>query len=310
MKKLLSFCSATILFVACQKNIDTTPATSINGESVSSDALTPLPCHTTSFSTNYSTVAGQVPPFRFTKTLYPDTRVKSINLLSRAFPNHANYKKQAYELIGNFSYTTNRAKFVGTRETWEYYKTTTGGAGRRSLGKKPVTYYFNFDPATGFCLRVGAGGYTYNHSIVELSYLDNSLSTAFLGMGDLPEGYPYDYFYFKNDSRGNVTENFHVYNSRQTIVKYVYDYTRTGGRYNYIPTQYAISFEFSLLEVMQWLPPEKNPRKGVSVQFYPYGNSTFVKQSQVYKNHAYDAKKNLISYTYGDNTLQKDSLVL
>jgi hypothetical protein len=307
MKQSLVLLTLTVLLFGCQKSVDIEGNSSTLSQTVESNALAPLPCHTTSFATNYSAAPGQVPPFRFTKTLYSDTRVKTINMLSRAFPNHSAYKKHAYELIGTFSYTTNRAKFTGTRETWEYFKTATGAAGKRSLGKTPVTYYFTFNPNTGYCMRVGIANYTYNSSIVELLYDESGLrlENAFLGMGD---GFDPDYFYFKHDSRGNITGTYHVYSTKQNILSYSYDYTKSGGRYNYQPSQYAICQEYSLLEVMQWLPPEKNPRASVSIQFYPFSpftNTTFVKQSQIYKNQVYDAAKNLLSYTYGDNVLQK-----
>ncbi|MEO8584484.1 MAG: hypothetical protein ABI415_11840 [Flavitalea sp.] len=302
MKFLFASIAILSLF-SCQKEVSNNSVV-IESGTVFSDALMPLACHTTSFVTNYSTVAGQVPPFRFTKTLYPDTRVKTINMLSRAFPNYSAFKKYAYELIGTFTYSINKARFTGTRETWEYYVTTLGGAGKRSLGKMAVDYYFNFNPNNGYCLRVGVGGYTWSQSVVEYFYNDagTELQAAFL---NIAKDIDISYFYFKHDSRGNMTGNYHVYEPYQTLVSYQYDYTKSGGQYTYQPSQYAISYEYSLCEVMQWLPPAKNPRTGVSVQFYPNGNATFVKQGQVYKNNIYDPTKKLISYTYGDNVSQK-----
>lgn len=94
---------------------------------------------------------------------------------------------------------------------------------------------------------------------------------------------------------------------RNSRVSDTYDYTvpATNKRYNYIPSQNLISQPFSLLEVMQWLPPSTHQRKGVTGTFYPYNNSYKVAQSQTYKNHKFDSKGNLLSYTYADNAPQK-----
>jgi hypothetical protein len=81
-----------------------------------------------------------------------------------------------------------------------------------------------------------------------------------------------------------------------------------GGQHHRIGGQHHRILQFTLCEVMNWLPPQfhsRTQRKSVAVEFYPYGNASRVVQSQVYKNHKYDAKGNLLSYTYGDGVLQK-----
>jgi hypothetical protein len=84
-KSLLPLLGAALLLTACQKDLSSTND-AITSEAVSSDALLPLPCHTIAFNIDKPAVAGEVPPFSFTKTLYSDTRVKTIHMISRVNP--------------------------------------------------------------------------------------------------------------------------------------------------------------------------------------------------------------------------------
>lgn len=162
MKHFFGLLSAFFLFISCQKKTDV-PADSgsVNGGVVvSENGLYPFPCHTTTFVTNYPTLPGKVPPFRFTKTLYPSGRVKTINMLSRANPIHSAFKPQAWEVLGTFTYYSNKAVFKGTKQLWEYYKTSPGTAGKRSILKRNVSLTFQFITADedeenmGYCWRV------------------------------------------------------------------------------------------------------------------------------------------------------------
>ncbi len=68
--------SLALLFASCQK--DASVKDRALSSTVSADALLPMPCHSTSFVTDYPVEPGKVPPFTFTKTLYSDTRVKTM----------------------------------------------------------------------------------------------------------------------------------------------------------------------------------------------------------------------------------------
>lgn len=301
------------LFLSCQKDISKSESTS-KSLTVSNDALVPLPCHTTSFVTDYPpTPIGQVPPFRFTKTLYSDTRVKTINMLHRAYPNYSTYKKQAYETIGTFTYSTNAAKFVGTVQTFEYYKTATNTAGKRSIAKKNVTINFTFN-SSGYCQTVTNS----DGSDAEYTYeFTNPNQTGPLRLSNLftheSQTGNHHVLYFKHDRYGNLTQYNSPYGVK-SIINIYYDYLNDGRKTAYIPTQYGVSFEHNLVEVMQWLPQSNNPRKSISIRFPKTPGidifdgttaSTTVLQGQTYLNSKYDTKKNLISYTYADKVLQK-----
>jgi hypothetical protein len=304
MKSTLGIIALFFLFLGCKKSVE--PSLERQPSlTVSSDALVPLPCHSTAFSTAYATSPGKVPPFYFTKTLYADTRVKTIQLFSRANPNfnHPMYGNWAYELKGSFSYSTNAAKFVGTKETWEYFKTSTGVAGKRSLGKLSVTYNFVFN-AAGLCTSVSLGTWR----VLKLNYTNPGLPNTLSSMIYSPNSEETWPITVTIDSKGNPTKIINENNVYVPYVTYKYDYSRAGDRYNYQPSQYGVNFEYSLLEVMQWVPLGKNPRSGVAVSFIGVdANESLyrVTQSQIYKNMKYDSKRNLVSYTYGDNVLQK-----
>jgi hypothetical protein len=312
---------AIIFLASCQKDLlpDETSSQSLT---VSSDAVAPLPCNTTAFSSNYAAVAGQVPPFKFSKTLYSSGRVKTINMLSRVFPIHTVYKKYAYELIGTFTYfTTNAVRFVGTRETWEYYKTSATTGSRQSLAKTPVKYLFKFNES-GYCYSII--NEASNKEVLNITYDDglnggvrNAVTFIFVGEDATAEEGG-KFYYPSNDQYGNNISYDLPYNRWSSRITYTYDYTipRGSKKYSFIPTQNLISQEYSLLEVMQWLPQPSHQRKTVSGIFYPYKKSTYpfntgqkVVQSQTYKNYKFDVKGNQTSLTYADNVLQKTTWI-
>lgn len=315
MKFFLPALAAIVLFVSCKKDLSI-DQNSINADPISTDALTPLPCHSTNFVTNYPVKPGEVPPFRFTKTLYSDSRVKSINMLSRANPIHSAYKNQAYELIGTFSYSYRKATFVGTSQLWEYYKTSSGAAGRKSISKKKWEYQFEFNEH-GYCnviLGIDGPDMQNYHELLYIQYnKSNPAAIEFVKVNENPYVTPERYYSAINDSKGNLlsfegSEQWGGYASRfYSRPSFTYDYTipATNKRYNYIPTQNLISQHYSLLEVMQWLPSTTHQRKTAAGIFYPYNNGYKIVQSQTYKNQRFDGKGNLVSYTYGDNVLQK-----
>ena len=311
-KCLLTALSALLIFSSCQK-LDKEESKS--GDVVSSNALAPLPCHSTSFVTNYPTNAGSIPPFKFTKTLYADTRVKTINMLSRNVPVYAAYKPQACEIIGTFTYATNTAYFKGTKEIWEYYKTSTGAPAKKSISKKTVSWKFGINPNTGFCEYIFDE--LYRGEIVAISYdYTNPKMLTNIYLPEHPDRGPSGaiLYYATNDKYGNVTTYYFPYNRWVSYPSYTYDYNipRGSKNYSYVPSQNLICQEFSLLEVMQWLPQSTHQRKTTSGTFYPYPTSTYpfntgtkIVQSQTYYNQLFDAKGNMTSYTYADRVIQK-----
>lgn len=307
--------------LGCQKQIDSKSTEMVTATEVSSNAsaLQPLKYHATSFTTNYPTVPGGVPPFRFAKTLYGDTRVKTINMLSRALPNYSTFKNQAFETIGTFTYSPNAARFTGTVETWEYFKTAAGAAGRKSIKKQNVTINFGFN-SLGLCssaVNSTTKDYTTYRYNNDDEFPKPPYVLSFVDVGN--NSRTQHLYYMRHDDIGNIT----IYDSPygvQSMIIITYDYTKSINSSVYIPTQYAISFEHNLVEVMQWLPRAKNQRKSVSIKFDKRGwdvancweppcpvNPNEVTQSQKYLNQKYDANGNLISYTYGDGVLQKIS---
>ena len=308
-KALLLLSSVAVLFTACQKDLSV-KEDAVNGETVSNDALYPLPCHSTSFVTAYPIKPGEVPPFRFTKTLYADTRVKTINMLSRVNSKHWMLKQQAYELNGRFTYSINMAHFTGTRETWEYYTTPSGTAGQRSVGKIPVSYTFQFDSG-GHCVWVKTNGETS----LTIEYDYSGTPKAIKGIEVYANGGIYRSYTAIRDSFGNVlTYRSSVPDDKySSTVIYSYDYKQPaiGKTFNYVPSQNLISQEFSILEAMQWVPSvATHVRKTVSGVFFPQSTPGWpsnykIIQTQTYKNHQFDSKGNLLSYTYADNVLQK-----
>jgi hypothetical protein len=308
MKYLLLTFFVTVL-LGCEKYVDSGDDP---GE-IPTDTLTTRSCDSIVFATDYPVQPGKVPPFSFTKTLYPDSTVKTIRMIARALPdynhNMYSYGLMAYETIGTFTYSPNAAKFTGTTEIWEYYTTSTGATGRKSYEKKNRDFDFSLN-ASGYCTLI-----TERDSLIlELKYDNPGLPNT---LSSLTKYYPqdehYEEFKFDIDSIGNPLK-IGSENPYYPSISFDYDYSRSGDHYNYSPTQYAVCQEYSLLEVMQWVPTSKNPRKSVAVHFLGVdssGNSEssgdlyVVTQVQNYKNHVYDTDKNLVSYTYDDNVLQK-----
>lgn len=304
-----------LLFVSCQRAGDLKH--SINGEIVSSQALSPLPCHSTSFVTDYKTLPGQVPPFMFNKTLYSDTRVKSVHVLSRANPIYKGYKPQAYEIIGKFSYSTNAAILTGTMQLWEYFKTSTGAAGKKSISKKTISWTFFFNE-NGYCkaIRDNFNPEPYEAQL-NINY-DYETNTKIQWIQNADNGD----MEVITDEFGNpltyVPSWYSICWAPRVNYKYNYDKPTTGKRYSYIPTQNWFGQRYSIAELMQWIPQSTHERISVAAEFYPhpvscpdccgggvYNPGPKVLQTRYYKNHKFDFKGNLISYTYEDNVLQK-----
>lgn len=312
MKFAFTALNVIVLFASCQKDLSPKEEF-VNGEIVSSDALTPLPCHTTAFISNYPVKAGEVPPFRFSKTLYVDSRVKTINMLSRVYPIHSQYKKHAVELIGTFSYGPGVAYLKGTSQVWEYYKTSTGAGAKRSISKKNVSYKFYFT-AAGYSKKVTAVASAEREVLAVYFDSDPQLVSGIYLPEDPIKLEGAAYYYPIYDKYNNLLSYDLPYNRWASRLSYTYDYTipRNGKNYSFIPSQNLISQEYSLLEVMQWLPQSNHQRKSVSGIFFPYKKSTYpfntgqkVVQTQYYFNYKFDSRKNQISLTYADNVLQK-----
>ena len=310
-------CSALAILVilsSCQKQF--TSKDEIKTAVVASEANSPLKCHTLTFTSDYPAKPGEVPPFSFTKTQYLDARVKTIRMISRKNPIHPAFKKEAVELIGTFTYAANNTQnrpsaphlafLKGTREVWEYYKTTTGAGARRSISKQNLNWKFYFS-ARGYCVglvdqdltRPSGGEVPIEEYLIEASYsLENP---------DMVELYFINHgvYYPINDQYGNPTSWDFPYGEPNSWFRITYDYTAPRGskNFSYIPSQNLISQEFSLVEVMQWFPQATHARKSAGGTFKV--NGVKVNQDQVYKNYLFDAAGNLKSLTYGDNILQK-----
>ncbi len=106
------------------------------------------------------------------------------------------------------------------------------------------------------------------------------------------------------DQFGNIT-SFEVSRNPEHYFHIEYDYSAVRGtkNFSFIPSQNLISQEYSLLEVMQWLPQNTHQRKSAGGAFLV--NGVYVNQEQVYKNYQFDTNGNQTSLTYGDNILQK-----
>lgn len=300
-----------LLLASCQKSLSDKEE-SLSAV-VSSNALQPMPCHSTSFVTGYPVAAGKVPPFKFTKTLYSDTRVRTINMLSRANPIHPAFKPQAWELIGQFSYSKNAATFTGTKELWEYYKTSTGAPAKKSILKKNVQLRFSFytdqDPGSEEAMEAGTCYLVQNVLTNKMALRTYLFPYVMVGEGSDDPTLNFSVNYITDSELIFKTENASEPKYQKTLTfKYGAGAYVNKRNISYQPTQNWISLEYTLLEVMQWLPSWYRPfveRSGVAVEFYPYNDGQKVVQSQVYKNHQYDAKGNMLSFTYGDNVLQK-----
>lgn len=84
--------------------------------------------------------------------------------------------------------------------------------------------------------------------------------------------------------RIKLTAQGYVRKIAPSCYRATYDYKIPRGtrNYSFIPSQNLISQEYSLMEVMQWLPPPTHQRKGVGGTFTVNGKT--IHQNQVYKN--------------------------
>lgn len=316
MKYLLGLITI-LLLTACQKKIDIR-AESISGDAiVSANALYPFACHATSFTTNYSLQAGKVPPFKFTKTQYASGRIKTISMLSRANPNHPNFKQQAWEVIGSFTYYSNKAVLTGTKQLWEYYKTSTGAAAKKSIIKKNINLTFDFWTDASYAAPVGYVN-TVTNNIEKNRALRIGIWWPSINVGvgsDEPESEWQSYWETYTGKvelfTADVDGNRPAYAQRKSITYGISAANDDGKQRNvsYQPTQNWVSLEYTICEAMGWVWFTTGERTNVAVSFYPYGTSYKVVQSQNYKNHKYDAKGNLLSYTYADGILQKNTWI-
>ena len=322
MKHLCFALSLVLLLSSCQK--DLTSKDEVITAVIASDANSPLKSHKLTFASNYAVNPGEVPPFSFTKTQYSDARIKTIRMLSRKNPIYPGFKKEAEELIGNFTYgafrgdsvTPNLAFLTGTNETWEYYKLPSGAGARRSVGKKAINWRFKLD-VNGICRTIedlnlptvygpkiifdwNPNSTNHNSHLIR-NYTDRNGNDSARKFG-----------FFALDEYGNILRFRQNYSSdlvqnpgeSSVIISYDYSIPRGSKNYSFIPTQNLVCQEFSLLEVMQWIPQPTHQRTtGTGV--FMLANRSVVTQSQTYKNYKFDANGNQTSLTYGDNVLQK-----
>lgn len=294
--KILVVIVLLILTISCRKNLNSDPDASITS-SISSNALAPLKYHAISFTTGYPLLPGKVPPFTFTKTLYSDTRVKTLYMKSRFDANTASSTNQYYVWNYTFTYGTSSAKAKGTRKL---YNAKTGLLVRTF--QDDLSFTFN---SLGICTKITRQGnaeplyYLLANSSVEMVF--NTELYGFVGY---------------KDSRGNVARYEGAWMSGYgNFITYTYDLSvAPKGSVFYQPTQYALDHWYSLLEVMQWAPAKmRNPRKSVTLaisspipgEIEGYPTPHHIYQGQKYLNHRYDVNGNLTSYTYGDGVLQK-----
>lgn len=319
MKVALSIGCLALFFASCQKDLSVKEDS--KSLSVSSDALLPLPCHSTSFITDYPVVAGKVPPFKFIKTLYSDTRVKTIQMFSRMFPIWQTYLPYGIELNGQFSYGPNRAYLKGSRKVWVHYNFGNGEM-KRLMSTKNVNLKFYLN-AQGYCYRVtdldrSQGVEEYQEAEVLAVNFQGGEDPTKISTIYVPEDAETQtenrFYYPVYDQYGNVLTYDRPYNRWAPYLTYTYDYTKPRGtkNYSFIPSQNWFNQEYSLLEVMQWLPQSNHQRKSVAASFFPYAIPTYpfntgekIVQSQVYKNFQFDSKGNQTSVTYGDNVPQR-----
>lgn len=293
--KLFPLTIIILIVCGCQKQTPSNVGTE-SGVTTSADAtLLPLKYHATSFTTAYPVVKGQVPPFMFTKTLYTDTRVKTLHMVSRTSASTKYSTNQYYIYDYTFSYALNSARAKGTRKLFA------------KSGTLVKTFYddlsFTFNSA-GICTRITAVGHS---APLYLQTYSTAAEVAFS-----TETYGFSIF---KDAKGNFKKSEGAWLSGLApSVTFTYDLTTTPkGILFYVPTQYAIDEWYSLLETMQWAPAKSyNPRKSVSLylSFLLGDQSTgseqdIIIQGQKYLNHKYDVNGNLISYTYGDGVPQK-----
>lgn len=310
----LGLCIALSL-ISCRKTI--TPEKSETAAVVASDANSPLKSHSITFKSDYPVKPGEVPPFTFTKTQYPDSRIKTIYMLSRKNPIHPAFKKEAVELIGTFTYGSNPgnaeapniAYLKGTSEVFEYYKNPNGTGAKKSVSKKNVNYKINLS-SEGYCVDVVDLNVPYEDNLLlSVLYLPNrTIDKIITYAPNIIQGNGIEAFYYGiQDQYGNLTSFWNPYDEPNTksYFRVTYDYTKPRGTKNlsYTPSQNLISQEYSLCEVMQWLPQTSHLRKTGGGTFFV--NKVAVNQDQVYKNYMFDANGNETSVTYADNVLQK-----
>ena len=316
MKQLCFAISLALLLSSCQKHL------SSKGEVITtviaSDANSPLKSHSLTFTSDHHVEPGEVPPFSFTKTQYSDARVRTIKMLSRKNPIYPGFAKEAVELIGTFTYGPNTipgtswmyphlAFLKGTSEVWEYYKNPDGTGARRSVSKKNIHYRFELSEY-GYCGNIwdieGQDPYGFYREVLMIYYGEDGRIDAIA---------PYDKYGSAQflyhpilDSFNNIT-SFRGINGVEPPsyfrISYNYNKPRASRNFSFIPSQNLITQEFSLLEVMQWLPQSTHERISAGGTFTL--NGRMINQNQVYQNYRFDANGNQTSITYGDNILQK-----
>lgn len=313
MKHHLTSLCIVLSLISCQKTITT--ESEVATATVSSDANSPLNCHSIAFASDYPVKPGEVPPFSFTKTLYPDARVKTIRMLSRRNPIHPAFKKEAIETIGNFTYGANTggdkstypglAMLNGTREVFEYYKTPSGAGARRSVTKRNINLVFKLK-SNGYVGEVF--DYQLDQVILEVVYQaqhPETITAIGASQYDRTGTKGVQFWFVTPDQYGNIASFYFPFGPTDSYFRVTYDYASPRGTktYNYIPSQNLVSEDYSLCEVMQWLPQSTHQRKTAGGTFAV--NGQWVNQDQVYKNFQFDSKGNQTSATYGDNILQK-----
>lgn len=314
MKVIFSASALVLLLASCQKNLSDKQEASVSS-TVSSDALLPLPYHSVSFTTDYP-VNSLTQPFRFTKTLYCDTRVSRLQMTTRGNVNSPYFgPARIFNFDYRFAYGPNKA-FITRRS-----KIYTDAA-----FSQPYQYECTFN-SNGHCTEIKYVGDPAaspgEMTRLRLTYSGKRLIKISVPRLDVNTEDNYDAaegdWDVVSDSKGNILTikpSQHIGDQTPgypaSTVTYTYNLNKTGN-YCYMPTQYLFSQWFSLLEVMQWVPMQVNERTSVNlkVDFVDWSGGTenavnrTVTQGQRYYNHKYDANGNLISYTYGDGVAQK-----
>jgi hypothetical protein len=320
MKHLCFALSLVLLFSSCRKNLSSKDE--VITAVVASDANSPLKAHSLTFTSNYPIKPAEVPPFSFTKTQYPDARVRTIRMLSRAWSIYPGYPKGAIELIGTFTYASNPGGKIldrpvaGIAPHLAYFKGTTEVLGYDNPGKPESVFKRNvnyqiFLSKEGYCLVIRdldqqydplEISYYYEHPSIIANIVTREYSTSQIKIHDAII-----------DQYGNITGFRKTSDPQfqpQSWFTITYDYTKPRGskNFSYIPSQNLVSQEFSLMEVMQWLPRETHQRAGASGVFIMENpQQTQITQSQIYRNFKFDVNGNQTSLTYGDNVLQRTS---
>jgi len=303
------FVLLTTLLISCKKSaVEETQLNESNGATISN--LAPLKYHAVSFTTNYKTLPGMVPPFSFTKTLYPDSRVATLKMLSRSIPNHPSNKQRAYDWNVNFTYSTKASKMTGIRKLLEYSIDPIKKTGVvTEIKTETLVYDFAFNN-NGFCASISTKGNMFLNTLLGDESVDTTIQMIQLyGPGYYSEISPNTetiFYYFENqNATPPAFSTWTPYNGpTENQLGITYQPKYNGKTLLYLPTQYTLSQEYSLLEVMQWLPIPKIERKAISLEFWTPARQK-VTQRQSYYNHVYDKNGCLISYTYGDNVQQK-----